>query len=144
MEDTADLAEPRQYDCLKCPGYCCSYPIIVVTRRDLARIARHGFGMRVLVWGREGTQAAAAKAGYAVAASQRALFEESDVLSLCVRLTRETRGIVSAEDLAAVVHMMEMITERRKKLYPNLRKLIVHHQIAFAGHFELCFGHIRS
>ena len=34
----------KLYDCLKCPGYCCSYPVIVVSRFDLARIARH-FGM---------------------------------------------------------------------------------------------------
>lgn len=30
-----------QYDCLKCPGYCCSYPIIEITEKDLARLARH-------------------------------------------------------------------------------------------------------
>ena len=35
------MAERQHYDCLKCPGYCCSYPVIVVTKRDLARIARH-------------------------------------------------------------------------------------------------------
>jgi uncharacterized protein len=35
------MSERKLYDCLKCPGYCCSYPIIVVTKRDLARIARH-------------------------------------------------------------------------------------------------------
>ena len=29
------------YDCLKCPGYCCSYPVIVVTKRDIARLAKH-------------------------------------------------------------------------------------------------------
>jgi len=32
------------YDCAKCPGYCCSYGRIVVTERDLARLARH-FGI---------------------------------------------------------------------------------------------------
>jgi uncharacterized protein len=32
--------KPR-YDCSKCPGYCCSYGRIVVTERDLARLARH-------------------------------------------------------------------------------------------------------
>lgn len=31
----------KRYDCLKCPGYCCSYPIIEVKDRDAARIARH-------------------------------------------------------------------------------------------------------
>jgi Fe-S-cluster containining protein len=31
----------NQYDCLKCPGYCCSYPVIEVKDRDAARIAKH-------------------------------------------------------------------------------------------------------
>jgi uncharacterized protein len=29
------------YDCLKCPAYCCSYPIIALTKRDVARLAKH-------------------------------------------------------------------------------------------------------
>lgn len=29
------------YDCLKCPGYCCSYPLIEVTKRDMQRLAKH-------------------------------------------------------------------------------------------------------
>lgn len=32
------------YDCSKCPAYCCSYERIVVTRRDLQRLARY-FGI---------------------------------------------------------------------------------------------------
>jgi uncharacterized protein len=36
---------PRvHYDCRKCPGYCCSYPLIEVGKRDIARLARH-FGL---------------------------------------------------------------------------------------------------
>ena len=36
---------PRKlYDCTKCPGYCCSYPVIEVKDRDARRIARH-FGL---------------------------------------------------------------------------------------------------
>jgi uncharacterized protein len=31
----------KQYNCLKCPGYCCSYTIIEVKDRDAARIAKH-------------------------------------------------------------------------------------------------------
>ncbi len=31
----------KRYDCLKCPGYCCSYPIIEVKDRDAVRIAKH-------------------------------------------------------------------------------------------------------
>lgn len=29
------------YDCKKCPGYCCSYPVIQLTRRDVERLAKH-------------------------------------------------------------------------------------------------------
>ena len=32
------------YNCSKCPGYCCSYQIIPVTKRDLERLAKH-FGV---------------------------------------------------------------------------------------------------
>jgi len=58
------------------------------------------FGMRVLVWSRETGLASARADGYAAAPSKQALFEESDVLSLHVRLNAETRGMVTAEDLA--------------------------------------------
>jgi D-3-phosphoglycerate dehydrogenase len=58
------------------------------------------FGMNVLVWGREASLAAARKAGYAVADSKAGLFERSDVLALLVRMAPETRGIVTAADLA--------------------------------------------
>ena len=30
-----------QYSCAKCPGYCCSYPEIEVTPRDVERLAKH-------------------------------------------------------------------------------------------------------
>ncbi len=58
------------------------------------------FGMHVLAWGRQTSLAKAREDGYAVAASKAALFEESDVLSLHVRLIDETRGMVTAADLA--------------------------------------------
>ena len=29
------------YNCSKCPGYCCSYPVIPLTKRDVERLARH-------------------------------------------------------------------------------------------------------
>lgn len=58
------------------------------------------FGMNVLVWGREGSQSRARRDDYDIAESQRALFAESDVLSLHVRLDDATRGIVTAADLA--------------------------------------------
>ena len=29
------------YDCTKCPGFCCSYPVIPINRRDVERLAKH-------------------------------------------------------------------------------------------------------
>lgn len=65
-------------------------------------IAGYGkaFGMNVLVWGRETTLEKGRAAGYVTAESKQELFEESDVLSLHVRLTDETRGMITAADLA--------------------------------------------
>jgi Fe-S-cluster containining protein len=33
-----------KYNCAKCPGYCCSYPVIPLTKRDVQRLADH-FGL---------------------------------------------------------------------------------------------------
>jgi D-3-phosphoglycerate dehydrogenase len=59
-----------------------------------------GLGMNILVWGQKSSLEKAAAAGYDVAGSKDRLFECSDVLSLHVRLTRETRGIVGPDHLA--------------------------------------------
>ena len=32
------------YNCSKCPGYCCSYPLIPLKKRDVQRLADH-FGL---------------------------------------------------------------------------------------------------
>jgi uncharacterized protein len=29
------------YNCLNCPGYCCSYPVIELNKRDVKRLADH-------------------------------------------------------------------------------------------------------
>jgi hypothetical protein len=35
------------FNCAKCPGYCCSYPIIPLTKNDVWRLAKHfGLGFR--------------------------------------------------------------------------------------------------
>ena len=65
----------------------------------VAEVGR-AFGMRVLVWGREGSLARATEAEYAVASSRAAFFTGCDVLSVHLPLTAETAGIVTAEDLA--------------------------------------------
>jgi D-3-phosphoglycerate dehydrogenase len=58
------------------------------------------FGMNVLVWARETSQARARADGYAVAGGKEAFFEECDVITLHMRLVDATRGIVTARDLA--------------------------------------------
>jgi D-3-phosphoglycerate dehydrogenase len=65
-------------------------------------VARYGtaFGMRVVCWGREGSLARARAAGYEVAGSRQAFFAEADVVSLHLPMRPETRGIVTAADLA--------------------------------------------
>ena len=58
------------------------------------------FGMEVQVWGREGSLERARADGVAVASTREAFFETSDVVSLHLRLIDDTRGIVTAQDLA--------------------------------------------
>jgi D-3-phosphoglycerate dehydrogenase len=57
------------------------------------------FGMPVLVWAREEARAKAIADGWQVASAKEAFLEESDVLSLHLRLVPATRGIVSEADL---------------------------------------------
>jgi D-3-phosphoglycerate dehydrogenase len=67
-----------------------------------SRVAAIGraFGMRVVVWGREGSLTRATEAGYAAAASREELFRECDVLSVHLPLSADTAGTVSGDDLA--------------------------------------------
>lgn len=58
------------------------------------------FGMNILVWARETSCAKAQADGYTAAHTENELFEQSDVLSLHMRLVDATRGIVTAADLA--------------------------------------------
>ena len=37
----ASSVTPRQYKCENCPGYCCSYPLIPLDKRDVERLAKH-------------------------------------------------------------------------------------------------------
>ncbi len=67
-----------------------------------AEVARYGaaFGMKVLVWAREASRQRARDDGWDVATDKQAFFETCDVLSLHMRLVPDTRGIVTAQDLA--------------------------------------------
>jgi len=74
------------------------------------------FGMRVLVWGRDASLAAAKTAGYEAAASREAFFEQADVLVVMVRLSAATRGIVTAADLARMKPTALLVNTARAEL----------------------------
>lgn len=64
-----------------------------------AQVGR-AFGMKVTCWGRDASKAKAKDLGYEVPASREAFFAGADVLCLHIPLNKETRGIVTAADLA--------------------------------------------
>jgi D-3-phosphoglycerate dehydrogenase len=83
-----------------------------------ATVAGYGraFGMPVLVWGRERSLAQARADGHESAASKAEFFERSDVLSLHLRLLPETRGIVTAADLARMKPSALLVNTSRAPL----------------------------
>ena len=83
-----------------------------------AVVAGYGkaFGMKVLVWGREGTIERAKADGYSAARSKEAFFEECDVISLHMRLVEGTRGIVKAADLARMTPTALIVNTSRAPL----------------------------
>ena len=74
------------------------------------------FGMPVIVWGREGSQARARDDGLRVAASREELFEQSDVLALTIRLSPAAVGIVTARDLARMKPTSLLVNTSRAAL----------------------------
>lgn len=64
----------------------------------------NAIGMEVFWWSSEEGRARARADGRRVAESREAFFATSDIVSLHVRLTPATRGIVTASDLAAMAY----------------------------------------
>jgi len=83
--------------------------------RVVADYAR-AFGMEVVWWASDGGRARALADGETVAPSRAAFFSESDVVSLHLRLTPETRGIVTAEDLAQMSPTSVLVNTSRAGL----------------------------
>ncbi|HKR66567.1 MAG TPA: D-2-hydroxyacid dehydrogenase family protein [Thermoanaerobaculia bacterium] len=83
-----------------------------------ALVASYGraFGMHVLAFGREGSLARATADGFAVASSAEDLFTRADVLSLHLRLTKETRGIVTRAHLASMKRDALLVNTSRAEL----------------------------
>ena len=70
----------KSYSCNKCPGYCCSYPEIEITKRDIAQLAKH------LGLSEEQAEARFTKGKRLLRHQKDRIFE-----SVCVFLDRETR-----------------------------------------------------
>ena len=74
------------------------------------------FGMNVMVWGREASRARAALDGFLAAPSREVFFQNSDVVSLHIRLNDETHGIVKVEDLACMKTSALLVNTSRSEL----------------------------
>jgi D-3-phosphoglycerate dehydrogenase / 2-oxoglutarate reductase len=83
---------------------------------SLVAAAGAGMGMKILVFGRQGSIARAKELGYATAAGKAELFEQADVLTLHMRLNAETRGSVSGEDLARMKPTALFVNTARAEL----------------------------
>jgi D-3-phosphoglycerate dehydrogenase len=81
-------------------------------------IAGYGkaFGMRVLVWGSEASRQRAQGDGLQISSSKTDFFTECDVLSLHLRLADNTRGIVTAQDLASMKTTALLVNTSRAEL----------------------------
>jgi D-3-phosphoglycerate dehydrogenase len=74
------------------------------------------FGMEVLVWGSEAARARARADGYTTADSRERLFEQSDVLSLHLRLGESSAGCVRLDDLARMKPTALLVNTSRAEL----------------------------
>nr|WP_246295029.1 D-2-hydroxyacid dehydrogenase family protein [Schlegelella koreensis] len=74
------------------------------------------FGMEVQVWGSEAARARARDDGFGSADSCEAFFENCDVVSLHLRLTDETRGIVTLDALSHMKPTALLVNTSRAEL----------------------------
>jgi D-3-phosphoglycerate dehydrogenase len=83
-----------------------------------ALIAGYGkaFGMHVTVWGSPEARERAKTDGLVVAPSAEAFFEACDVLTLHLRLTDTTRGVVKLEDLSRMKPTALLVNTSRAEL----------------------------
>jgi D-3-phosphoglycerate dehydrogenase len=83
-----------------------------------ALVAGYGraFGMKVLVWGSDGSRARARGDGHLAAESCEQFFETCDVLSLHLRLSDTSRGIVKPDALARMKPTALLVNTSRAEL----------------------------
>jgi D-3-phosphoglycerate dehydrogenase len=83
---------------------------------SIVAAAGKAFGARVICWGREGSTGRAKAAGFEVAKSREEFFAECDIISLHLPLNKETRGIVTRDDLARMKPTALMVNASRSGL----------------------------
>jgi D-3-phosphoglycerate dehydrogenase len=69
-----------------------------------------------MCWGREGSTGRAKAAGFEVAKSREEFFAECDIISLHLPLNKETRGIVTRDDLGRMKPTALMVNASRSGL----------------------------
>ena len=74
------------------------------------------FGARVVCWGREGSTGRAKAAGFDVAKSREEFFADCDIISLHLPLNKDTRGIVTRDDLARMKPTALLVNPSRSGL----------------------------
>jgi D-3-phosphoglycerate dehydrogenase len=74
------------------------------------------FGARVVCWGREGSTGRAKAVGFEVAKNREDFFAEADILSLHLPLNKDTRGIVTRDDLARMKPSALLVNASRSGL----------------------------
>ena len=76
----------------------------------------HAFGMKVQVWGSDESRVRAVRDGYTASASREAFFQTSDILSVLLRLSDTTRGIVTLDDLSMMKPTSLFVNTSRAEL----------------------------
>jgi D-3-phosphoglycerate dehydrogenase len=74
------------------------------------------FGMRVTCWGRESSRAKVIEAGYEMPATREEFFAGADIVSLHIFYNEQTRGIVTAADLACMKSSALLVNTSRAGL----------------------------
>ncbi|CAI1620050.1 D-2-hydroxyacid dehydrogenase family protein [Serratia plymuthica] len=101
---------------------------------QMARVAQ-AFGMRVLAWSQNLTAERAGQQGVALAESKRALFEQSDFVSVHLVLSERSRGLVGRDELAAMKPSAYLINTSRAAIVDQaaLIEALQQQRIAGAG-----------
>ena len=74
------------------------------------------FGMKVQIWGSDESRVRAVRDGHSASPSREAFFQTSDVLSVLLRLSDTTRGIVTLEDLSRMKPTSLFVNTSRAEL----------------------------